>query len=102
VVFLTLTVLMASQSPDKFFEDLSPQNRVDSLIRAIEIIDGTSLAEDSCPSAQRAAIAREVGGLGHYTKDISFISGDGEREPARGPSVPPVRPAGGTDTVARE
>jgi hypothetical protein len=105
VVFLTLTVFMASLPPDRFFAGLSSQNRVDSIIRALEIIDGTSLVEDSCALVLRSMVARAWTGAGHCA-DVSFISSAGShtdrREPANDPDAPPVSRAGGVDTVARE
>lgn len=99
-VFLTLTVCIASLSPDKFFAELLPQNRVDSIIRALEIIDGASRMEDSCPSALRSMVARALVGSGNCS-DISFIScTDGES--AYDFTLPPASRAGGVDTVARE
>lgn len=101
VVFLTLTVCIASLPPDKFFAELSPQNRVDSMIRALEIIDGTSRVEDSCPSAMRSLVARASLGAGHCA-GMSFISRADELIPARDFTVPPASRAGGASTVARE
>jgi hypothetical protein len=104
-VFLTLTVCIASLPPDKFFAELSPPNRVDGLIRALKIIDGTSRVEDSCPSASRSQVARALAGS-VYCADISFISPSGSCTDGQGPAydftVPPARRAGGADTVARE
>ena len=100
VVFLTLTVCVASLPPDKFFAELSPQDRVDSIIRALEIIDW----KDSCPSVLRSMVARALAGSGHCA-DISFIPHAGSRvdlESARDFIVPPASRAGGVDTVARE
>jgi hypothetical protein len=101
VVFLTLTVCVASLPPDKFFAELSPQNRVDSIIRALQIIDGTSRVEDSCPSALRSLVARVSLGSGHCT-DMSFISRADELISACDFTVPPAPRAGGASTVARE
>jgi hypothetical protein len=104
VLFLALTVCIASLSPDKFFAELSSQNRVDSILRALKIIDGASRVEDSCPSALRSLVARAWLGSGHCT-DVSFISCAGFRtdgEPAHDFIVPPPPGAGSIDTVARE
>jgi hypothetical protein len=99
VVFLTLTVCIASLSPDKFFAELSPQNRVDSIIRALKIIDGTSRVEDSCPFALRSMVARALVGAGHCA-DIAFISRADEAVFACNFILPPASRA--ADTVARE
>jgi hypothetical protein len=100
-VFLTLTVCIASLPPDKFFAELSPPNRVDGLIRALKIIDGTSRVEDSCPSAPRSQVARALAGS-VYCADISFISPVSGQGPAYDFTAQPARRAGGADTVARE
>ena len=103
-VFLTLTVFMASLPPDKFFTGLSSQNRVDGIIRAFAIIDGTSCADDASKLASRSLISRALFGPGHCA-DISFISrADSyiDRLPAHDFSAPATQHTSGTDTVARE
>jgi hypothetical protein len=100
VLFLALTVFIASLSPDKFFAELSSQNRVDGIIRALKILDGTSRAEDSCPSVPRSIVALALLGAGHCCADIAFISRADAGEPARDFILPPDTRAGGT--VARE
>lgn len=100
-VFLTLTVCVASLPPEKFFAGLSPQNRVDSIMRALDIIDGTSRVEDSCPSTPRFPVARASLGFGHCA-GIAFISRADEPAPARDFTVPPASRAAGSRAVARE
>jgi hypothetical protein len=100
-IFLTLTVCIASLPPDKFFAELSPQNRVDGLIRALKLIDGTSRVEDTGPSVPRSPVARALAGSA-YCADISFFPTAGEMEPAHDLAVPPASRANGVDTVARE
>jgi hypothetical protein len=98
-LFLTLTVCVASLSPDKFFAGMSPQNRVDSILRALEIIDGTSRVEDSCPSVLRSTVARALLGSGHCCANIALVSRVAEAESARDFTLPQTSRAG---TVARE
>jgi hypothetical protein len=101
---LTLAVFTASLPPDKFFAELSPQSRVDSMIRALEIIDGTNCAEASDTLALRSAATRAWFDSGHFT-DISSLPRAGVHsgaEPSHDFTVPPASRAGGTDTVARE
>jgi hypothetical protein len=96
---LTLAVFMASLSPDKFFAELSPQSRVDSMIRALDIIDGTSCAEDVRSTAERTWF-----GSGHLA-DISSITRAGVHaggEPIHDFAAPLISRAGGADTVARK
>jgi hypothetical protein len=98
-IFVTLAVFMASLSPDKFFAGLSSQNRVDSIIRALEVIDGTSCVDDK---GMLAPLSHAMLGSGHC-EDVSFIyradSHTDDRGPSRDFTAPPAR---GTDTVARE
>ena len=97
VLFLTLAVCVASLPPDKLFAELSPQNRVDSIIRALEIIDG----KDAGTPALRSQAARAWFGSEHCAS-IVFIPSAGEREPARDFNVTRAPRAGGANTVARE
>jgi hypothetical protein len=105
VFFLTLTICIASLSPDKFFAELLSQNRVYGIIRALELIDGASRVEDSCPSALRSLVARALVGSGHCA-DISFISRAGSYtyglESECDFTLSTTSRAGGTGTVARE
>jgi hypothetical protein len=100
---LTFTIFTASLTPAEFFAGLSPQNRVyDGILRALEIIDGTSCADDLSTLVPRFPTARALLGSGHCA-DISFTSSaashtDGTS--ARDFTAPPRE--GGSDTVARE
>jgi hypothetical protein len=96
-IFVALTVFMASLTPDKFFAGLSSLNRMDSIIRALETIDGT---DDKNLLAPRSSLPLALLGSGHCA-DISFISGAHPygREPMHDFALPHTS---GTDTVARE
>ena len=97
VLFLTLAVCIASMPPDKLFAKLSPQNRVDSIIRALEIIDGKGTGTP----APRSQAMRAWPGSGHCAS-ITFIPRAGEREPVHDFTMLPASRPGGVNTATRE